>query len=159
VDPPTHLPTRIHPYVTHAAQITHTHTHTHTQPLKVDDDSLRPGNKSTQYPLTKESLLRWWKQERRVAAYNDPGWPLGHADVDYDRWVNATEAYSVDRANIYFEPYFVARTGDLPLYDERYRGYGAGDKALHFHLLCVMLTVVLHVLQAPTSLTALRRSL
>lgn len=101
----------------------------------MDDDSLRSGDTSIQYPLTKKALLKWWKQDRRVAAYNDPGWPLGHADVDYDRWANATEKYRIDRANIYFEPYFVARTGDLPLYDERYRGYGAGDKALHFHLL------------------------
>lgn len=38
-------------------------------------------------------------------------------------------------ANIYFEPYFIGRTDSLPPYDERYRGYGAGDKALHFHLL------------------------
>ena len=37
------------------------------------------------------------------------------------------------RPNIYSEPYFVAAVSDLPSYDERYRGYGAGDKALHYH--------------------------
>lgn len=32
-------------------------------------------------------------------------------------------------------PVSPSETKSLPLYDERYRGYGAGDKALHFHLM------------------------
>jgi hypothetical protein len=102
--------------------------------FKVSDPDLRSGDDSIAWPLTKHELLAW-KTAGRVVAYDDPDWPLGHADVQYERWANTTAVYDVDRANVYFEPYFVARTNDLPWYDERYRGYGAGDKALHFHLL------------------------
>lgn len=92
------------------------------------------GEAPSKWPLSKQELLAW-KAEGRVVAYDDPDWPLGHMDVQYEQWANATEAYEISRANIYFEPYFVARTNEIPWYDERYRGYGAGDKALHFHLL------------------------
>lgn len=65
------------------------------------------------------------------------GRPFGHMDVDYSRWYDANDgggsggggAYSIVGPNIYFEPYFLARTDDLASFDERFRGYGAGDKA------------------------------
>ena len=56
-------------------------------------------------------------------------------DVEYARWYAAESKYRVASPNVYFEPYFVVRTNEVAKFDERYRGYGAGDKALHFHLL------------------------
>mmetsp|Transcript_28201 Transcript_28201/g.73938 ORF Transcript_28201/g.73938 Transcript_28201/m.73938 type:complete len:486 (+) Transcript_28201:99-1556(+) len=102
--------------------------------FKVTGPSGEVGDRGGRWPLSKAKLLRW-KAAGRVEAYDDPGWPLGHADVGYGQWANATEPYRLKLANIYFEPYFVGRTNELPWYDERYRGYGAGDKALHFHLM------------------------
>ena len=64
-----------------------------------------------------------------------PGCRYGHMDVDYARWYSATSTYEITSPNIYFEPYFIGWAGELPWFDERFRGYGAGDKALQFHLL------------------------
>jgi len=87
------------------------------------------------WPLTKEALLKW-KAEGNIMAYGeDDDWPYGHMDVDYARWYTASESFEITKPNIYFEPYFIARMDDVTMFDERYRGYGAGDKALQFHLL------------------------
>eukprot|EP00039_Didymoeca_costata_P030267 m.28703 g.28703 ORF g.28703 m.28703 type:complete len:417 (-) comp8026_c0_seq2:87-1337(-) len=86
-------------------------------------------------PLQKDLLLEWKSRGRVIAYGEDPDWPFGHMDVDYSTWYKATNMYEIEAPNIYFEPYFVAHTNEITLFDERYRGYGAGDKALQFHLL------------------------
>eukprot|EP00041_Stephanoeca_diplocostata_P032371 m.1036255 g.1036255 ORF g.1036255 m.1036255 type:complete len:479 (+) comp24139_c2_seq13:262-1698(+) len=105
--------------------------------FKVEADKYPQGKP---WPVTKAQLLEWYSNGW-VSAYGEmKDWPLGHMDVNYSAWYGAASGalYPADAANIYFEPYFVGETKSLPLYDERYRGYGAGDKALHFHMMYKM---------------------
>ena len=57
-------------------------------------------------------------------------------DTDIPLWVSLpsnSPPYVIKSPNIYSEPYYLARLDEIPLFDERYRGYGAGDKALQYH--------------------------
>jgi len=49
--------------------------------------------------------------------------PAGHTPTDFARWLTASERYAVEYA-LNFEPYVVVSRKWLPLYDERFRGYG-----------------------------------
>lgn len=53
--------------------------------------------------------------------------------TNYTKWLSASEVYPVSKkANVldlYYEPYFVARKEIMPLFSERFRGYGFNKRA------------------------------
>ena len=113
----------------------------------------------------KKSKLVELKRDSCVYAYGElEGFPVGHMDTDIPRWISlpaTADPYSISEPNIYSEPFFVARLDDLPLYDERYRGYGAGDKALHYHYihklgLTSLVSPAFFVLHIPHKMTGWR---
>lgn len=68
--------------------------------------------------------------------------PAGHAPSDVAQWLDGVDAgntgsstYKVDYAE-YYEPYVVACRRQVPLYDERFRGYGLNkiSHLLHMHM-------------------------
>lgn len=55
--------------------------------------------------------------------------PKGHGPTDFARWATANEKYEVEYAQS-FEPYVIGSRSTLPIYDERFRGYGH-NKIVH----------------------------
>lgn len=51
--------------------------------------------------------------------------PLSHSSTNYSRWYHSNESYEVKNYQDKYEPYLILRlTPELPLYDERFKGYG-----------------------------------
>jgi hypothetical protein len=97
------------------------------------------------------SALRKAIDEGQAEGFHVSGFPLGHQATDFPRWwasqtspaaadavgkglsvkVHGLDAYAVDYEE-YFEPYVVAMRSCIPVYDERFRGYGL-NKISHFY--------------------------
>lgn len=90
----------------------------------------------------------------RLRGFHTEHYPQGHGPTDFSRWAADREAeeaggvalpYVVEHAEG-FEPFVVASRARLPVFDERFRGYGF-DKVLFFHQL--------HAEHAPTAMRVL----
>ncbi|KAM3726968.1 Xylosyl- and glucuronyltransferase LARGE2s [Dirofilaria immitis] len=73
-------------------------------------------------PQTKNDLLIELDAQR-MQIFRQNLWIQGHAATDYDRWRHAEKEYSVSWRTDY-EPYVVVRRNGLPLYDQRFVGFG-----------------------------------
>jgi glycosyltransferase-like protein LARGE len=83
----------------------------------------------TNVPRTQRDLAPLWKQEivKQFAA----GFPQGHRRTDFSRWFGSGAPYMIENERG-FEPYIIALRTGLPLYDERFRGYGL-NKISHLY--------------------------
>lgn len=59
--------------------------------------------------------------------------PPAYQPVDVKEWLAAAEPYAVQYVE-YFEPQGVAVKAQLPLYDERFRGYGLNKVQHAWHM-------------------------
>lgn len=59
----------------------------------------------------------------------------GHKPTNYKQWFHATAPYPIQYTNGY-EPYLLISRRLMPLYDERFRGYGY-DKVCKFDLISI----------------------
>uniref|UniRef100_A0A8R1TVB3 Glycosyltransferase-like protein LARGE2 n=1 Tax=Onchocerca volvulus TaxID=6282 RepID=A0A8R1TVB3_ONCVO len=80
------------------------------------------GSRVPTVPHTKNELLIEL-DARRMQIFRQNLWIQGHAATDYDRWRNANEEYPVSWRT-YYEPYVVVKRNGLPLYDQRFVGFG-----------------------------------
>ncbi|CAJ0575796.1 unnamed protein product, partial [Mesorhabditis spiculigera] len=72
--------------------------------------------------LDKEELLKEWDLGN-VQRFRSDVWPQGHAPTNYSRWRESGAQYATSWAQDY-EPYFMIRKSDCPLYDRRFVGFG-----------------------------------
>ncbi|VDM96748.1 unnamed protein product [Thelazia callipaeda] len=73
-------------------------------------------------PETKNDLLLEI-DKRRMQIFRQEIWIQGHAATNYSHWRYAEQEYSIPWRNDY-EPYIVVRRSRLPLYDQRFAGFG-----------------------------------
>ena len=83
----------------------------------------------TSVPRTRRDLETLWKQ--KIVKVFAEGYPKGHRRTNFRRWFNSSAPYVIQPENG-FEPYIIALRTGLPLYDERFRGYGF-NKVSHLH--------------------------
>ncbi|CAH3103630.1 unnamed protein product, partial [Porites lobata] len=76
-------------------------------------------------PETKEKLVKMVKRKRKLSPFRQIESPLSHSSTNYSKWYNSNESYEVSGYQDKYEPYLILRmTPELPLYDERFTGYG-----------------------------------
>uniref|UniRef100_A0A0R3S2F6 Glycosyltransferase-like protein LARGE1 n=1 Tax=Elaeophora elaphi TaxID=1147741 RepID=A0A0R3S2F6_9BILA len=73
-------------------------------------------------PLDKDELLTEL-DAGRIQIFQRNLWSRGHAATDYDYWRRANQEYSISWRSDY-EPYIVVKRNRLPLYDQRFVGFG-----------------------------------
>jgi glycosyltransferase-like protein LARGE len=74
------------------------------------------------FPKSKEDLFE--KVDRgEILTFRSLEWVKGHAPTDFQRLRFATDVYQIEWAEE-FEPYVVVRKDTVPLYDERFMGFG-----------------------------------
>lgn len=74
----------------------------------------------------------------------------GHKPTDYKQWFHATEPYPIQYQTGY-EPYLLIDRRLMPLYDERFRGYGAlHEKDNLFLLVSSPFAMMLHACHIPS---------
>lgn len=80
---------------------------------------------SKDLPETKEELVNMVKRKKRLSPFRKIESPLSHSSTNYSRWYHSNESYEVKNYQDKYEPYLILRlTPKLPLYDERFKGYG-----------------------------------
>jgi hypothetical protein len=80
------------------------------------------------YPNSKPQMLEMMGRNTAYQVHLYKG-IHAHQPTDYARWSSATEPYEVFYEYSY-EPYYVIKRSDCPLFDERFIGYG-NDKSSH----------------------------
>jgi glycosyltransferase-like protein LARGE len=83
----------------------------------------------TSVPRTRRDLETLWKQ--KIVKVFAEHYPQGHRRTDFSRWFGSSAPYVIQPENG-FEPYIIALRTGLPLYDERFRGYG-WNKVSHLY--------------------------
>lgn len=75
---------------------------------------------------TKEELMQLLhRQDPFVQPFRHDITPESHQSTDYWKWYRTDKPYVVQTFSDKYEPYLVLKnTGQLPLYDERFTGYG-----------------------------------
>lgn len=104
---------------------------------------------SGDYPNTKKDLKMLHKVNKAYQVHLYKG-KHAHLPTNYNKWMETDEPYEVDYEYSY-EPYFVIKRQDCPLYDERFIGYG-NDKSSHayelaaagFHFLVIPEPFIIH---------------
>ncbi|KAL9981153.1 hypothetical protein ACROYT_G009817 [Oculina patagonica] len=87
-------------------------------------DGARHAN-SRDLPETKEELVKMVKRKNKLAPFRQIESPLSHSSTNYTKWYHTNESYEVSGYQDKYEPYLILRlTPELPLYDERFTGYG-----------------------------------
>mmetsp|Transcript_16225 Transcript_16225/g.48603 ORF Transcript_16225/g.48603 Transcript_16225/m.48603 type:complete len:489 (+) Transcript_16225:2030-3496(+) len=76
---------------------------------------------------SKANLLKMFRS-RQIIQFAE-FYPAGHKPTKYATWFNASAPYPV-RYKMGYEPYILVARTQVPLYDERFRGYGF-DKVMH----------------------------
>jgi len=93
-------------------------------------------------PSTQEALSSLWVRGA-AAGFHTSYYPKGHGPTNFVRWFEAKHIYPIAYEEN-FEPYVVMRKDLIPLYDERFRGYGMNKIS---HLLAVHCAgIAFHVL-------------
>ncbi|XP_068678559.1 uncharacterized protein [Montipora foliosa] len=76
-------------------------------------------------PETKDDLVRMVKTKKTLSPFRQIESPLSHSSTNYSKWYHTSEPYDVTTYQDKYEPYVILRrTPHLPLYDERFTGYG-----------------------------------
>ncbi|XP_020622312.1 LARGE xylosyl- and glucuronyltransferase 2-like [Orbicella faveolata] len=98
---------------------------------------------SRDLPQTKEELVKMVKRKKKLAPFRQIESPLSHSSTNYTKWYHINESYEVSRYQDKYEPYLILRlTPELPLYDERFTGYGM-NKISHVIELALLRQVTL----------------
>ncbi|CAH1793160.1 unnamed protein product [Owenia fusiformis] len=80
--------------------------------------------KSNNLAKTKAELGQVYKTKSYIKVFNG-AWSDNHKATDYGKWFKRSHSYKVTKYQIKYEPYVVLRKHSrLPLYDERFVGYG-----------------------------------
>ncbi|KRX26823.1 Glycosyltransferase-like protein LARGE1 [Trichinella nelsoni] len=105
-------------------------------------------------PESKTDLLKSL-DSGEIHIFRSKEWVKGHLATDYDRWRNALEPYKIAWSTD-FEPYFVVRR-DVPLYDERFVGFGWNKVAhvmnldfLNYEFIVLPFAYIVHLPHSPS---------
>ncbi|CAH1791491.1 unnamed protein product, partial [Owenia fusiformis] len=80
--------------------------------------------KSNNLAKSKVELSQLYKKQSEIRIFNGV-WSENHKATDYEKWFETSYSYEVTDYQIKYEPYVVLRKhSQLPLYDERFVGYG-----------------------------------
>ncbi|KRY88723.1 Glycosyltransferase-like protein LARGE2 [Trichinella pseudospiralis] len=105
-------------------------------------------------PESKTDLLKSL-DNGEIHIFRSKEWVKGHLATDYDRWRTALEPYKIAWSTDY-EPYFVVGR-DVPLYDERFVGFGWNKVAhvmnldfLNYEFLVLPFAYIVHLPHSPS---------
>ncbi|KRZ24161.1 Glycosyltransferase-like protein LARGE2 [Trichinella pseudospiralis] len=105
-------------------------------------------------PESKTDLLKSL-DSGEIHIFRSKEWVKGHLATDYDRWRTALEPYKIAWSTDY-EPYFVVGR-DVPLYDERFVGFGWNKVAhvmnldfLNYEFLVLPFAYIVHLPHSPS---------
>ncbi|XP_072173971.1 uncharacterized protein [Diadema setosum] len=76
-------------------------------------------------PATKAELIQLMKQDPpTVSIFRFYESPLSHGPTNYAQWYTASEPYHTVYYEDKYEPYLILQKSEMPMYDERFTGYG-----------------------------------
>nr|XP_054751834.1 uncharacterized protein LOC129257518 [Lytechinus pictus] len=76
-------------------------------------------------PRTKDELISLMKQDLpAVSIFRFYESPLSHQPTNYVQWYMANEPYKISYYEDKYEPYLILQKSGMPMYDERFTGYG-----------------------------------
>ncbi|EGT59481.1 hypothetical protein CAEBREN_08278 [Caenorhabditis brenneri] len=76
----------------------------------------------SKFPQTKEKVARGIFSGK-VRIFREVIWPNAHNATNVAEWIIAEDTYTVEYGKNY-EPYFVIRKSECPIYDQRFGGFG-----------------------------------